>query len=302
MTVTLFHDGEDRKATKRLLDLLRRFEKTTEEIIPGDNGEGLVPVPEALSNSRCIVLYLSRPVVPPWVYVLGGYSLALKIPLLAYGLSPENFRPPLSRYLVPVKTERELSEHLGRQAPEYFAGEVRKRAKYELLEIGIPFTEESMAGCIIGGNKRAVSLFLEAGYSPNIRDHFGVPLLNLAARLGHRDIARILVKVGADVNAQAEDRLSTALMDAVSGRHHQIMRDMLAAGADVNLKSRDEQSALVLAVAHHDETAAELLLRAGARADEPDLLGSSARKYAIMYNRPDMVSLFARYAPQKGAD
>ncbi|MDR1239956.1 MAG: ankyrin repeat domain-containing protein [Treponema sp.] len=301
MTVMLFHDGGDRKTVKRLLDILEKFEKTTEECIPGDHGEGLIPVSETLARSRCIVLRLSRPTAPAWVYVLAGYSMALKVPLLAYGLSPETFGPLLSHCLVPVNTERELSEYMSREAPEFFAREVRNRARYELLEAGISLSEESLADCVIGGNKRALTLFLEAGFSPNIRDRFGVPLLNLAARQGHRNLVKILLRAGADVNGQAEDRLNTALMDAVSGRHHHMVRDMLAAGADVNLKSRDEQSALVLAVGMNDEFSAELLLRAGANADEPDLLGSSARKYAALFNKPAMVSLFKIHGPQKDA-
>lgn len=297
MKFLLIHDGKDTKAVKRLRDLFKQYEETVEECIPGEAGEGIIPVPEALSGGRGMFLHLSRSHIPFWAYVIAGYALALKVPLLVYGIPLERFGPQLAQYLVPIKTEHELADYLRREAPEYFAREIRNRAKYELLELGIPFNEESLSGCVMGGNKRALSLFLDAGYSPNIRDGFGVPLLNLAARMGHRHLVKLLLRAGADANGQAEDRLTTALMDAVSGQHHGIVKDLLAAGTDINLKSRDGQSALVIAVGLNDETAAELLLRAGAKTDEPDMLGVSARKYAVLFNKTSMLALFERYAP-----
>jgi hypothetical protein len=297
MKFLLIHDGGDPKTVKRLRKLFKQYEKTVDECIPGEAGEGLVPVLESLSGGCGMLLHLSGSSLPPWAHVIAGYTLALKAPLLVYGMPPESFGAPLARHLVPIKTGDELAAYLRREAPEYFARVIRDRVKYELLEMGIPFSEEALAGCVMGENKRAVALFLDAGYSPNTRDGFGVPLLNLAVRMGHRHLVKLLLKAGADLNGQAEDRLSTALMDAVSGQHHGIVKDLLTAGADINLKSRDGQSALVVAVGLNDETSAELLLRAGARADEPDMLGASARKYAGLFNKPAMLALFERYAP-----
>jgi hypothetical protein len=299
MKFLLIHDGGDKKTAGHLLNLLRKHEAGADECIPGEAGEGLEPVLELLPHSLGLILYLSHSLVPSWVYFIGGYSLSLKIPLLVYGVSPENFGPVLAKRLIPIKEETELSEYIHREPPEAFVRESRNRAKYELLESGIPFTEEALANCVIGGNGKAVALFLEAGFSPNVRDRFGVPLLSLAARTGNRNIVKFLLKTGAKVNQQAEDRLSTALIDGAAGKHYSIMKDLLAAGVDVNLKSRDGQSALIIAIGLNDETAVEMLLRAGANADEPDNLGVSGRKYAALFNKPAILSLFAAYAPKK---
>jgi ankyrin repeat protein len=109
-----------------------------------------------------------------------------------------------------------------------------------------------------------------------------------------------LLKAGASVNLQAEDRGTTALIDSTAGKYMDIMDLLLEAGADVNLKSKDGQSALIIAVGLNDEASTERLLKAGANADEPDSLGASARKYALLFNKPAMVELFKTYAGQSG--
>jgi hypothetical protein len=301
MNFILCHDGEDKKTVKRLVDLLKEMKADCGECIPGETGEGLEPVLEQLSHTYCLILCLSRPQVPSWAHFVAGLATGLGIPLLFFGQTPERLGAFISKRVAAVKTEHELSKYIREKLPETLSREARNRAKHDLLEKGIPFNEESMANCVIGGNHAGVNLFLEAGFSPNITDSFGVPLLNLAARMGHRNIAKILLNAGADVNGQAKDRLSTALIDAVAGKHHGIVKDLLARGANVNIKSRDGQSALIIAVGLNDPVSVELLLKAGADADEPDNLGASGRKYAGLFNHPVMVSLFDTYAPRKNA-
>jgi hypothetical protein len=301
MKYLLLHDEGDKKRVKHLLDVLKTYHPDVDECCPGAGGERFGPVLEQLPHTICIVLYLSQPHISGWVNFIAGYTAALKIPLLMYGAAPEKISPLLSKRLIPVKTEDELLDYIGKKAPEMFTREIQGRAKYELLENGIPVNEESLAGCVVGGNLKAVSFFLEAGFSPNIRDRFGVPLLNLAARMGDQKMVKRLLKAGAEVNEQAADRLNTALMDGVSVKNHDMVKDLLAAGADVNLKNRDGQSALILAVGLNDEFLVELFLKAGAEADEPDNLGASGRKYAVLFNKPVMTALFDRYAPKKNA-
>lgn len=295
----LIHDGTDPKTAKRLLALLKKIKVGADECILGEAGEGIELFLGNVSRAVCLLLCFARPGIPAWVHFIAGYAMAIKLPVLVYGSVPENFGPFLSKNLIPVKTENELSAYAGKEMPVRLAQEIRDRAKYEILNRGIPFTEEAMADCVVGRNGAAVSLFIEAGFSPNIQDRFGVPLMNLAARMGDRKMVNALFKAGALLNQQANDRLSSALLDAAAGGHHGILKDLLAAGADVNLKSRDGQSALIVAVGLNDEVAAEMLLRAGANPDEMDNLGASARKYATLFNKPAMVALFNAYKPKR---
>jgi hypothetical protein len=298
MKFILLYEEEEKKNAARLRETL----KSRNIVSDLRAAAGFEPfLGEPLTGGSHILLFISGAAVPPWAIFIAGYAAALEIPLLLYGDGPEKSGPVFSKRLVSVKNEADVLQYIEKELPAPASRDGRKWAKYELLENGIPFTEESFSNCVIGGNGKAVSLFIEAGFSPNIRDRFGVPLLCLAARVGNGNVVRFLLKAGAQVNQQAGDRLSTALIDAVSGKFHAIVKDLLAAGADVNMKSRDGQSALILAISLHDEISAEMLLKAGANVDEPDILGASGRKYAVLFNKPAMVALVNSYAPQKNA-
>jgi hypothetical protein len=300
MKFVLFHEGGEQKKAEGLMGRLKDRHIEAGVFSVGKEGDGFEPLlGGALTGASHFVFISSGSFFPPWVNFIAGYSFALELPLLLYGGKPDYFAP--SKYLIPIKNEGDFLKYLEGELAKPVSREKPADPKYELLEAGIPFNEESMAGSVIGGNEKALSLFLEAGFSPNTRDKFGVPLLILAARMGNRSIVNLLVKAGAQVNQQAGDRLSTALIDGVSGKHYGIVEDLLAAGADVNLKTRDGQSALIIAVGLNDETSAEMLLRAGADADDPDSLGASGRQYAALFKKPAMLILLDKYAPQKSA-
>lgn len=302
MKLIVLHGEGEKKNADRLLETVKKRKIEAALLAAGSGWDGLEPFPGGpFTGVSHIMFFVPDSVFPPWAVFIAGYAAALEIPLLVYGGEPEKFGPVLSKRLVSVKNEADLIHYIEKELQAPVSREDRKRAKYELLENGIPFTEESFSNCVIGGNGEAVSLFIKAGFSPNMRDRFGVPLLNLAARAGNGSVVKILLKAGAQVNQQAGDRLSTALIDAVSGKFHAIAKDLLAAGADVNMKSRDEQSALIFAVSLNDEISAEMLLKAGANVDEPDVLGASVRKYAALFNKPAIVALINSYAPQKSA-
>jgi ankyrin repeat protein len=190
-----------------------------------------------------------------------------------------------------------LADHLKNEALEWTRVNGRRLAREQLLDQGVPVNEESLARSVLEKQREAVSLFLQTGFSPDTADHAGVPLLCLAARAGDREILGDLLKAGAGVNLPAHDRGGSAVIDAALGKHSGILEDLLAMGADVNVKSKDGQSALIISVGLNDEPTVEMLLKAGANADEPDSIGASARNYAALFNKPAMVALFEKYAP-----
>jgi ankyrin repeat protein len=204
----------------------------------------------------------------------------------------------VTRFIL-IKDAAGLDAYLDRETGEWPQKEASRQAKTALLERGIPFSGEALEDCIKRQNRWAVERFIQGGFSPDRRNQTGVPLICLAARAGDRDIVDLLLKAGAAVNLQAEDRGTSALIDSALGKHLEIMKLLLNAGADINLKSKDGQSALIISVGLNDEASVELLLKAGAKADDPDLLGVSARKYAVLFNKPSMVELFHTYAGQK---
>jgi hypothetical protein len=246
---------------------------------------------------------------PSWLIYALGFSAGCRIPLLVYegkagGQPGENaeFISLFKKSAKKLKTKNTLIKYFEDEKAEWIKKEAARDAagaRDTLLQMGIPVTLDSLGKCAEEGKVLELSLFLASGFSPDARDKAGVPLLNLAARGGHRDAVDALLKAGANVNVPSDDRGSSALMDSAMGKHLGMMEDLLRAGADVNIRSKDGQSALILAVGLNDADSVEILLKAGANPDDPDLLGASARKYATLFNRTGIVALFDTYAPLK---
>lgn len=98
----------------------------------------------------------------------------------------------------------------------------------------------SLAGCmaplILASNQgdiKKVNQLLDQGADVN-EDDIGFTSLIHAAREGHIDIVKLLLKRGANVNARSDDWNITALHFAVDRGHIDVVRCLLAKGADVN--------------------------------------------------------------------
>ena len=233
---------------------------------------------------------------PGWIDFLAGFSCGCHIPLLVYGKDAVNCVPEVFHFCFNFfDSESELQEHL---TAEYMADKniISQRgsntARKTLLDMGIPVNDKSMADCVNEGQIKEVSLFMEAGFSPDTKDKNGVPLLCLAARNGDLEILKLLLSSGAQVDQLAEDRGSTAIFDASLGKHKDIVMALIEAGADANIQSKDKQTALIVAAGAGDDEIVEVLFRAGADPDIKDCLGASARNYATLFGRSKMVALF----------
>jgi hypothetical protein len=297
MKVLLLCDKNGAKAAGELLREMEKRQIAAALCCPGGNDEG----EEAFLGgnisalTHVVTVFSDFPAFIPGIYFSLGFSLGTKVSLICYGSGPD---PRLLKYGIPLKNKKDFIAYIEEEAKNRGGEDIRKEARAALLDMGIPYSAESLENCINEGKTQALALFLKAGFSANTRNKSGVPLLSLAARAGNRHLVDMLLKAGAEVNAQAADRDSSALIDGAMGKHSGIVEDLLAAGADVNLKSKDGQSALVISVGLNDTVCAELLLKAGAKADDPDSLGASARRYALLFNKPAMVALFNTYALQ----
>ncbi|XP_070548778.1 GA-binding protein subunit beta-1-like [Ptychodera flava] len=92
-----------------------------------------------------------------------------------------------------------------------------------------------------GDVERAKSLLDDGFDDVNGRDYFrGLyesTALHAASKGGHADVAEVLIKHGADVNAKNDDE-STALHEASKGGHADVAEVLIKHGADVNAKNR----------------------------------------------------------------
>jgi|GEM_PF-3283315 len=97
-----------------------------------------------------------------------------------------------------------------------------------------------------------------------------VPPLVVAARLGHADVLRVLLKSGADPEFRKRDFDQTPLMIAVRFGHESVAQELIRAGADVDaiLKAsrigESDRTALSIALALGDRPMERLLRSAGA--------------------------------------
>ena len=235
-----------------------------------------------------------------WFDFLAGFSCGTRIPIVVYCKDAVDCIPgdfalyfsffdnadSLSKFF---KTENEVFKK--QQAARHIV-----KAKHNLLHMGIPISSDSLAQCVHEGRLREVSFFLAAGFSPDTRNKAGVPLLNIAARTGNREMLRFLILTGAEMDIQAEDRGSSPLIDGVIGKFNELAADLVKAGANLNIQSKDGQTALVVAVGAGNEKMVEVLLKAGANPDIADHMGFSARKYAALFHKSSITFLFETFA------
>jgi len=244
------------------------------------------------------------PLSRSWFDFLAGFAYGSSVPFLICGETAIAGIPKQAAFLfTSFLTEDSLEKHFENECEVYKKQEeARKiiRAQEALLRMGLPLTRESLAQCSAEGGVKEVSLFLAAGFSPDSRNAAGVPILNISARKGNFDVFRYLISAGAQLNLPSEDRGCTALIDSVMCNNNDMVAELVSAGAELDIKSKAGQTALVIAVGAGNEKIVEALLRAGANPDIPDSMGVSARKYAALFHKSSITSLFEVLSPLKG--
>ena len=101
----------------------------------------------------------------------------------------------------------------------------------------VPFTEDSFMELVFENDPKNIKLFLEKGFDPNIKgfeyNDKDTTALIKSAMLGYRDMARVLIEHGADVNFRTSLYKKTALLMAVKNEDVEMVRLLLDSGAKV---------------------------------------------------------------------
>jgi ankyrin repeat protein len=133
------------------------------------------------------------------------------------------------------------------------------------------------------GHAEVVRDLLGAGARVRGRDGEGDTALTLAAAGGHAEVVRDLLAAGADV-------VDTAPLFAAVG--HPAVRDLLLlAGADIHYPDAQGRSLLIAAVQQGDTELVRALLAADVDTEAADKQGQTARDYATLYQRSEIVAL-----------
>lgn len=172
---------------------------------------------------------------------------------------------------------------------------LRLEAKGALVERGLEVTKTALIEAVESGDAQSTELFMKAGFSANLTDKKGVPLLCLAVRSNHFNNIQVLLQYGADINLKSLDRDNTALMDASAEGNDEVIAELITRGAQLDCQSRNGQTALILAIGKGADSSAKLLIEAGADGFVSDKLGMSAFMYAQLFGRKEIQELIEKY-------
>lgn len=179
--------------------------------------------------------------------------------------------------------------------------DVEARGLARLREMKLEFTEWEFARSLSNSQPEAIRAFLDAGMPPGL-SLGGFPPLRLLLRSScsngrtpdaTRDLVKILLAKGADVNQIDEVGGNTALMTAADMCDRATVRVLLAAGAKIDIRNATSSSALEGGIVRGNP-AVEELIAAGARLD-----AKTARDYLEFYkDNPWVVALVKKASPR----
>ena len=144
-------------------------------------------------------------------------------------------------------------------------------------------------------HKELVEYFLIKGAKVDSREkRFGQTPLYDAAQYGYKDIAELLIKYKANVNAK--DKFGwTPLHAAVAEGHKEVAGLLIAKGAKVNAKEDSGKTPLHIAARDDRKEIAELLIANGAKINIKDNSGRTPLHFAALEGREEMVKLLREH-------
>lgn len=127
-------------------------------------------------------------------------------------------------------------------------------------------------------------------HATNVHTH--TPLI-LAATTGQIDVMESLIAAGAQLDAQTQ-KGSTALMYAIAHEKREAVETLINRGASVHLSDFSNQTPLRMAVQLGRIDIIELLINADAQLDEQDNNGNTALMRAVVQKKWDIVKLLLK--------
>ena len=169
-----------------------------------------------------------------------------------------------------------------------------------LLASGMPVDIRGRHGvtglmvAVMDGNKKMVDFLLSRNARVDAEDSLGGFPLNYAVCNNRLSIIYTLIAHKADVNAGGSTGV-TALMDACSFGYPDIAVLLIKIGANINAQARaNGMTALIQAVWSHEYNCAKLLLAHGANKTLRDRTGETALTYARKNQDTKMLKLLSR--------
>ncbi len=147
------------------------------------------------------------------------------------------------------------------------------------------------------GNLDIARTLLKAGADINARTKYDDTALTAATYFCHPNVAKFLIEQGADVNAKNAGYGSTPLMNASECNDLEIVKSLIKKGAKVNEQNKCDESSLMAAALKGYSDIVQALLAAGAdpnlvfNAKNANMAGRTALMAATHNKHKDIVAL-----------
>lgn len=148
----------------------------------------------------------------------------------------------------------------------------------------------------------AVKALLKGGADVNYQsdDMMGYTALGLTTNI---EMMEVLISAGADINHQDNRTGYTPLMNALNGCNNDVAKFLIKKGADINIKANDGATALILACGCSEEIAKQLLDKgADIHALTDRGMGVFTQCTSVGLRRETVSYEFAEFLLEKGAD
>jgi hypothetical protein len=119
------------------------------------------------------------------------------------------------------------------------------------------------------------------------------PVLHLAAKGNHLNIARFLIENGADINARNSYH-ATPLYLALKRKKADVAEHLIQQGADSNKRCFGQRTPLHMALKTKQHDLAMMLIEKGANINDRDYWGWSPLHYALRYENPAIAKTLIR--------
>lgn len=160
-------------------------------------------------------------------------------------------------------------------------------------------TYKELADAVFTGDMKKTKALLESGAPLETKsfDRTRPTLLMGAALNGHKEIAQILIKYGADIDAQAANDMTSLRLAAGNG-HFGVVKVLLETGANVNPDATDNITPLYMAAQNGHADVVRLLLKYKAIVDQKASSGSTPLFAAAQEGYIEIFEMLVK----KGAD
>jgi len=172
------------------------------------------------------------------------------------------------------------------------------RMPLKLRKQGVPARETALMVASQEGHRSVAALLLKEGADPNLTDEFRQSALVRAVTGNHPALVALLLKSGADPNLRSRDKDLVLLNAASPNVDPKITKLLIAHGADVNAAATYGRRALHVAAYRGNLAVAKLLLAAGADINAANAHHGGPLACAILHRQSTM----AEYLLKRGVN